>query len=833
MKSSLEGRQSNVVIKEETMSVTRRSVGSRSGIEGLVLAVLLAGCGTGPDAAGPAAGVDTETRTSDLSLGDRFLPPIVRARVVAQGIPGAGAITQVGTFHRGSPIHDKPALAASIAPGMILDPQRLLVASSSSFGATLSRPAEAPGSVLSLDVGHGLVTVAANLAAAGGQAASADGLVQIYANQDAAFLNSINNPAAVTAPLPSSSLPLGISVNSGNGRPWIANAPTGANGAGTITVDDPSGAPLAGPPDPIAGGVFSGDGTNRSSASTEGLDHGAVATAILSKSPDGTGKAVFLAAEADGSIVQIHVLKGVDGLAPAGTFHPLSNVTAAATQSMSPDVVTRVGMVFNWVPTRIAFVTDPLGNQIVALDLGDDGTLFSAGAPRFIRSPWFHRPIDLAPAVREVSSDNFASNTTLGGGSDIYVLNRGDNSIVRINQAGQVLAARRIEAALPPFRVNGIAVSENAQTIWVTAVMSGGRGVVLQMPAFGAGLVTPNMVNHAAAAGATSPAAMGADMFATDLSLFEGVGPLFNGRSCGDCHNNPIEGGMGATPATFVTRVGRLDNGMFDPLIGEGGPVARAHSITSLGFFCGIPTGVPPLANVTSLRSAMTLRGTALIDFVQTGDILAAQAAEPADVRGQVNLLSDGRFGKFGWKGQFATLIEFMGDAFTHEMGVTNPLVPNDEVTGCGANFLKPEIDALPLQTVDTFMASLDPAVPDASCTSSAGATTFAAVGCASCHTPSLPGPSRTINLYSDLLLHDMGPALDDQFVAGSASGSQWRTTPLWSLSDRGHFLHDGRAATVPAAIAAHGGQAAAAASAYAALDPATQQALLAFLGCI
>jgi len=812
------------------MRVTRRSVRTRSGIEALVLAIALVGCGTGPDSPGT---VGTETSSNDLALRDPFFMPPVFARVVAQGIPGAGAITQVGTFHRGSPIHDKATLNPSIAPGMVLDPMRLLVASSSSFGATLARPAEGPGGVLSLDVTHGLVTVAPDLATAGGQAASADGLARIYANQDAAFLNSVNNPAAVTAALPSSSLPLGISINSGNGRPWIANAPTGANGAGTITVDDPSGAPLAGPPNPVAGGVFSGDGTNRNSASTEGIDHGAVGTAILSKSPDGTGKAVFLAAEADGSIVQIHVLKGVDGLAPAGTFHPLTDLTVDATQSMSPDVVTRIGMVVNWVPTRIAFVSDPLGNQIVALDITDNGTLFVAGAPRFIRSPWFNRPIDLAPAVREVSSDNFASNTTLGGGSDIYVLNRGDNSIVRINQAGQVLAARRIQAALPSFRVNGIAVSENAQTIWVTAVMAGGQGVVLQMPAFGAGFVTPAMVIHAIQAGATTPSAMGADMFATELSPLQGLGPLFNARSCHDCHSAPTEGGMGATDDTFVTRVGRIDGGIFDDLSGHGGPVARAHSIAGLGFFCGLPTGVSPLANVTSKRSAMTLRGTALIDFVQTPDILTAQAAEPADVRGKVNLLPDGRPGKFGWKAQFATLIEFMGDAFTHEMGMTNPLVPNDEVSGCGANLLKPEIDALPLQTVDTFMASLDPAVPDASCTSSAGATTFAAVGCASCHTPSLPGPGRTINLYSDLLVHDMGAGLADQFVAGSASGSEWRTTPLWRASERVRFLHDGRATSVADAIAAHGGQAAPAAAAYAALDSASQQALLAFLGCI
>jgi hypothetical protein len=493
-------------------------------------------------------------------------------------------------------------------------------------------------------------------------------------------------------------------------------------------------------------------------------------------------------------------------------------------------------MLFNWVPTRIAYVSDPLGNQIVVLDVSDDGTLFIAGTPRYFHSPLFNRPVDLAPAVREISNDNFASNTTLGGGSDIYVLNRGDNSIVRINQSGQVLAARRIQAALPPFRVNGIATSEDGQTIWVTAVMSGGRGAVLALPAFGAGFITPTMVNHAQSAGASGPAAMGADMFATDLSPLQAVGPLFNGRACGDCHNDPVEGGMGSTSASFVTRVGRIDgSGTFDELDGHGGPVARALSISSFGFYCPLPTGVPAMANVTSRRSAMTLRGTELIDFVQTGDILKNQAAEPADVRGQVNVLADGRPGKFGWKAQTATLIEFMGDAFTHEMGMTNPLFPTDEVTGCGANLLKPELDALPLQAVDTFLGTVNPPVPDATCTSSAGATTFASVGCAGCHTPSFPGPNaaRTINLYSDLLLHDMGPALDDQFVAGSATGSQWRTMPLWRLSDRTHFLHDGRAATIDDAIAAHGGQAAAAAAAYAALDSATQQALLAFLGCI
>jgi hypothetical protein len=777
---------------------------------------------------------DPLTARAELREFGRGFPLGVHARVVAQGIPGAGAITQIGTFHRGGPFHDKAPFAALTAPGMILDGKRLFVASTSSFGAPLARPAEAPGCVLSLDVSQGLVTVPPDLAAAGGQAQTTDGRARVYAGADAAFLNSINSPAAATAALPAASLPLGISINRGGGRPWIANAPAGASGDGTITVDDPSGAPLAGPPDPVAGGVFAGNETNRSASSTKGLDHGAVATALMTKSPDGTGKAVFLAAEADGSIVQVHVLKGVDALAPAGTFTPLPTVTTAAAESTARDAVTRVGLAFNWVPTRIAYVTDPLADRVLALDLTDDGTLFSTtGEPRVIRSRWFDHPVDVAPAVVEVAADNFASNTTLGGGSDLYVLNRGNATIVRVTQGGEVVAVRRVFADLPPFRVNGLAVSEDAQTLWVTVVMDGGGGAVLELPRFGEGLVTPTMVDHARGAGAADLTAMGADMFATDLSPFQLVGPLFNGRACGDCHNDPIQGGMGATPDTFVTRVGRVMNGTFDPLIGRGGPVARAHSISELGFPCGLRPGVPPLANVTSKRSAMTLRGTALMDFVQTRDVLAVQAAEPAAVRGKVNVLSDGRSGRFGWKAQFATLVEFMGDAFTNEMGVTNPLAPRDEVSACGASVLDPEIDATPVQAVTAFMNTIDPAVPAATCLGSAGATTFATLGCAGCHTPSFPGPGRTINLYSDLLVHDMGAAFDDHFVAASAGGSEWRTAPLWRVSDRAHFLHDGRAATISDAITAHGGQAAAAAAAFGALDATTRQALLDFLGCI
>jgi len=88
------------------------------------------------------------------------------------------------------------------------------------------------------------------------------------------------------------------------------------------------------------------------------------------------------------------------------------------------------------------------------------------------------------------------------------------------------------------------------------------------------------------------------------------------------------------------------------------------------------------------------------------------------------------------------------------------------------------------------------------------------------------------VRLYSDLLLHDMGAGLAE-FGQGSTTGSEFRTMPLWRVSERAHFLHDGRAHTIGEAILAHGGQAASAVDAFQALSPADQQALLDFLGCI
>jgi uncharacterized integral membrane protein (TIGR00698 family) len=117
--------------------------------------------------------------------------------------------------------------------------------------------------------------------------------------------------------------------------------------------------------------------------------------------------------------------------------------------------------------------------------------------------------------------------------------------------------------------------------------------------------------------------------------------------------------------------------------------------------------------------------------------------------------------------------------------------------------------------------------------TSGAGARLFNAVGCAKCHVPSLRGNSGDLLLYSDLLLHDMGAALDDKIVQGNATGADWRTTPLVGLGLRQRFLHDGRAATLRDAVLDHGGEASVVRERFFELTEAEQQAVYRFLSAL
>ena len=461
---------------------------------------------------GPVIGEDRDR--DDRQLG--------RGRIVAVGIPGASAISAVGKFLPGGPIHDKPEFRAFTQPRQILDPIRILVGSRSNFGAPVANSDQSEGSFLSIDpTGKEPLVIPLDFASGDGQASALGGRVQLFTAQSSAFRNGIDNPAAVTAGFTGASNPLGLAINNAFGRLWPANAPFELEGIGTSTILDPDGAGLAGAPNVEAGGVFAGALTSRLPAQLVpgALNTGAVGTAFLGHSPDGSTRAVFCVVLADGSIVQEHTARGVDGLAPIGTIAPLlsrdldlGSATSMATKRSdapldpepdspddqrqdyrSPHISARLGVIFNWEPTRILYVSEPFEKRIAVLDITDDGEVFRVARIRHFTAEALNEPIDLAPVIVETTDPNFSSNTTLDRDSDFYVANRGNNTIVRMRQDGTVVSVRQVRLtdgrSLGEARLNGIATSPDGTTIWVTVTgrlpgYEHAEGAVLELPAF-------------------------------------------------------------------------------------------------------------------------------------------------------------------------------------------------------------------------------------------------------------------------------------------------------------------------------------------------------------
>ncbi len=469
------------------------------GVLAAALVMLATALSIGPTAAGRstslfASGADG-SHLGVSAAAPRQPAPALEARVVAVNIPGAGAISPVGRFLPGGPIHDNAAFAAYTAPGQVLDPDRLLVGSSSNFGAPLTSASQAAGALLSLDANAAApLVVPASFASAGGQASSLDGQVQLFSAQSPGFINGINAADAVTADFAGVSNPHGLSINNGFGRIWPANVPAGFAGPGTESILDPSGIPLASAPNPRTGGVYAGDLTNRQPQQLQGgaLATGAVGTALLGRSPDRSTRAVFAIVGADGSIVQAHTGQAVDGLAPPGTITSLLPAANAAPLPGATDL--RIGVVLNFEPLRILYLTDPLANTLVAITLLDDGQLFQTGEIRVFDSLNLNTPIGLAPAVPETQDTDWASNTTLAENSDLYIANAGDNTIVRLHQDGTIVAVRQVTlpggSSLGGAHLTGIATSYNGERIWVTVDgalpgFPGQDGAVLELPAFG------------------------------------------------------------------------------------------------------------------------------------------------------------------------------------------------------------------------------------------------------------------------------------------------------------------------------------------------------------
>ena len=328
-----------------------------------------------------------------------------------------------------------------------------------------------------------------------------------------------------------------------------------------------------------------------------------------------------------------------------------------------------------------------------------------------------------------------------------------------------------------------------------------------------------------------------------------GLGPIFNDDSCLACHGAPSAGG---SSIKTVTRFGHSAGGIFDPLTSLGGSLLHARAIDP-----SLKEVVPVEANVTAKRLTTPLYGAGLIEAIPDAAIIAnANLPKPSGVKGHVALITDvatgeSRVGRFGWKAQHATLISFTGDALNNEIGITNRLFPKAAAPNGDeaklARFASPT-DPIEDQPDTNGLSSIDrmtnymrflapPSGAPATPATLAGKKLFASIGCASCHTPSFnTGPNaiaalanKNVQLYSDLLLHDMG-TLGDGIAQAAAGTAEMRTSPLWGLNARRNYLHDGRATTPAAAILAHAGEAAASQAAYAQLTPGQQQQLIAFL---
>ena len=137
---------------------------------------------------------------------------------------------------------------------------------------------------------------------------------------------------------------------------------------------------------------------------------------------------MFAAVNGNGAVVQIHVQDGVDGLAGPGT------IASDPGSEADPGVV---GIAFKWNPERVLYVADIARDRLVLLHLDDDRRHFTVARTSVMASPALNQPVDLAAAVPEIANPRFASHTTLAGGSDLYVANRGDGSLVRLHRTAR------------------------------------------------------------------------------------------------------------------------------------------------------------------------------------------------------------------------------------------------------------------------------------------------------------------------------------------------------------------------------------------------------------
>lgn len=372
------------------------------------------------------------------------------------------------------------------------------------------------------------------------------------------------------------------------------------------------------------------------------------------------------------------------------------------------------------------------------------------------------------------------------------------------------------------------------------------------------------------------------------LARGDGLGPVFNAKSCVACHKQPILGGAGGLEHNVTTFIVQNTSGNARKPIARQGVVHTDATVpeyqeTLKNVDATLPAiAQPPLAALLppesktrvhmpraegafnipfhvhlSQRNTPALFGSKLIDEIPDRVIIAQErlervrfglaGPESRDVPvGRALRLQGGQVGKFGWKSQSASLLDFVQAACANELGLSNPAHAQPTPLG-RPDYQAVGLDLTTKQCVEMrdFIASLPrpearlPEDPQARTEVEHGRQLFTKVGCADCHTPSI---GSVEGIYSDLLLHRMG---DELRGIGSYHGGslpvpespgdgplpdEWRTPPLWGVADSAPYMHDGRAATLADAIRLHAGQAQASARRFATLPPGQQQQLIRFL---
>lgn len=392
-------------------------------------------------------------------------------------------------------------------------------------------------------------------------------------------------------------------------------------------------------------------------------------------------------------------------------------------------------------------------------------------------------------------------------------------------------------------------------------------------------------INVASAGGGASEAPAGFDnltngfvsqsVYDSARAVFEqpetvatGLGPIYNGQSCFECHRNPVSGG---NSIKSVLRAGHTDpaTGLFVPA--PGGTLMHVYAINA-----AIDLRTPDSENVRSNRKATSVMGDGYVEAIDDSTLLAIANGQREKSNGRIagvavmvpiaeagNIV---RVGRFGWKSQHASIVSFSADAYLNEEGITNRYFPTEN-TALGKSVaeydsvLDPEDERRSdgFSHVDRFVdfirATKTPprdqkiaATPDAR----AGERIFEQIGCGICHVASIStAPAGTkinggqyqvpealgdkvIHPYSDFLLHTLGTGDGIPVQSGGQStANKMRTAPLWGLRTRPELMHDGASPTPERAILRHGGEAQSVIAEFLKLSPREKKQLLTFLSSL